>query len=66
MEVAEKLMKLLYIKYFRQMRQKIFLLGVKSRIVQEFLAYIEKEDLSAFKNVTTIRVIRAEFFSCLS
>lgn len=66
MEVAEKLMKFLYIKYFRQMRQKIFLLGVKSRIVQEFLAYIEKEDLSAFKNVTTIRVIRAEFFSCLS
>ena len=66
MEVAEKLMKFLYIKYFRQMRQKIFLLGVKSRIAQEFLAYIEKEDLSAFKNVTTIRVIRAEFFSCLS
>lgn len=66
MEVAENLMKFLYIKYFRQMRQKIFLLGVKSRIVQEFLAYIEKEDLSAFKNVTTIRVIRAEFFSCLS
>ena len=66
MEVAEKLMKFLYIKYFRQMRQKNFLLGVKSRIVQEFLAYIEKEDLSAFKNVTTIRVIRAEFFSCLS
>lgn len=66
MEVAEKLMKFLYIKYFRQMRQKIFLLGVKSRIVQEFLAYIEKEDLSAFKNVTTIRVIHAEFFSCLS
>lgn len=66
MEVAEKLMKFLSIKYFRQMRQKIFLLGVKSRIVQEFLAYIEKEDLSAFKNVTTIRVIRAEFFSCLS
>lgn len=66
MEVAEKLMKFLYIKYFRQMRQKIFLLGVKSRIVQEFLAYIEKEHLSAFKNVTTIRVIRAEFFSCLS
>ena len=66
MEVAEKLMKFLYIKYFRQMRQKIFLLGVKSRIVQEFLAYIEKEDLSAFKNVTTIRAIRAEFFSCLS
>ena len=66
MEVAEKLMKFLSIKYFRQMRQKIFLLGVKSRIVQEFLAYIEKEDLSAFKNVTTMRVIRAEFFSCLS
>ena len=66
MEVAEKLMKFLYVKYFRQMRQKIFLFGVKSRIVQEVLAYIEKEDLSAFKNVTTIRVIRAEFFSCLS
>ena len=66
MEVAEKLMKFLYIKYFRQMCQKIFLLGVKSRIVQEFLTYMEKEDLSAFKNVTTIRVIRAEFFSCLS
>ena len=34
--------------------EKIILLGVKSEIVQVFIAYTEKKDLSAFKNVATI------------
>ena len=34
--------------------EKIILLGVKSEIVQVFIAYTQKKDLSAFKNVATI------------